>query len=879
MGNTTPGDLSPLNQIASLIAEQCGARSCAIYEYHDDGEGAFLLVAYFTNQQDLIGAKAKLTRPTPTNGEWRGMSAYVGFTGRDLIAVDCRAGVTVKIDGQSTKVVWDLGGKSDTATKSFLGVPLRRDGQITGLVRLTRADGDNPFDDRNRSELARLEPYIGPALALERSRGNLVEGLMGVGDADDLQRCYERVVELAGQLVHGDTHRAALFLCRPEEPDIFHCVAPSKLCEETRPYRATDTGLTPHVLSTGEHLLTPNLKHDCAPGGRLHDLGHQSKHAETGAATSNSWLGVPIKNRHGQVIGAIRVSSAKRYAFFQPDVETLRALADKTAWLIRNRTRLEERDALFDQLVDTSPYPIVHVNQVGMVRQANAKARELFGDAMEQGQSIVDAAYGGEKQLARATQRALKAKGENPNGLHSHYLVCFRRLSNGRHVAIPGQLNALPVRVGGKLQGSIGILRDLRGPNKLNEVIEFGSKRENGITSDRAMKEAITVVDVIKNDLRMHPLDDPDAPPPEPVLIQGGTGTGKELIVAAIQTAIDKNRDPITVNCAAIAGELIDTELFGHAGGAYTSASAQPKPGIFDEVDGRTLFLDEIHHLSKAAQAKILRAVDKGKFRPVGATEEKPIGKMQLVSATNRDLSKEVKEGRFLPDLLERLSGYQMRLPVLRERKADIMQLAMHFLDKERRASLANKGSTRQREPLGFTSRAVQALMGYDWPGNVRELRRAIAVARRFFLGDQDLKDNDRLIRQGHLPLRVRSTVAKAGPGPSLFTEGPVADEKAADQARILERLVEAVVDVRQQINVPVESASAPSKQDKLAVLMREQPDLRGAALKDVSVAFERRFGEKIAVSGISKWRKKTEPKDATFDSVPDEEDGAGFRP
>ncbi len=201
------------------------------------------------------------------------------------------------------------------------------------------------------------------------------------------------------------------------------------------------------------------------------------------------------------------------------------------------------------------------------------------------------------------------------------------------------------------------------------------------------------------------------------VCIEGETGTGKELIASAIHYKSGR-RDKMFVaqNCAALPENLLESELFGHKRGAFTSADADKK-GLFEIADGGTLFLDEMGEMPLALQAKLLRVLQEGTIRPVGATSEKQVD-VRIICATNRDLSAEVEKGRFRQDLYYRLMVFPIRLPPLRERTEDIPALARHFL--------ARYAEEYRLELPGFTPEALDALTTYNWPGNIRELENEV---------------------------------------------------------------------------------------------------------------------------------------------------------
>ncbi|MBI5497588.1 MAG: sigma 54-interacting transcriptional regulator [Deltaproteobacteria bacterium] len=198
------------------------------------------------------------------------------------------------------------------------------------------------------------------------------------------------------------------------------------------------------------------------------------------------------------------------------------------------------------------------------------------------------------------------------------------------------------------------------------------------------------------------------------VLIEGETGTGKELVARALHNQSPrKDRIFLGTNCGSLTDTLLESELFGHVRGAFTGAT-QDKKGLFTIADGGTIFLDEIGETSPAMQQRLLRVLQESEVRPVGATRSHKVT-VRVISATNRDLEAEVKEGRFREDLLYRLKVVPVRLPPLRERGDDIALLAEHFL--------AHYSGELERGSLHFSSDAMSQLRNYPWPGNIRELQ------------------------------------------------------------------------------------------------------------------------------------------------------------
>ncbi|NHC06649.1 sigma-54-dependent transcriptional regulator [Azonexus fungiphilus] len=222
------------------------------------------------------------------------------------------------------------------------------------------------------------------------------------------------------------------------------------------------------------------------------------------------------------------------------------------------------------------------------------------------------------------------------------------------------------------------------------------------------------------------------APSNATVLITGESGSGKEVAARALHRMSTRHAGPfVPINCAAIAAELIESELFGHVKGAFTGAQSA-REGLFYYAQGGTLFLDEVAEMPAAAQAKLLRVLEERRIRPVGSEQEIPVD-VRVLAATNRDLKEDVAAGRFRQDLYYRLQVVELSLPPLRERPEDIGLLACHFIGQMAQALNV--------PPLEPTPRVLARLAAYDWPGNVRELRNFIE--RSLILGWFDLGSDD----------------------------------------------------------------------------------------------------------------------------------------
>jgi DNA-binding NtrC family response regulator len=216
------------------------------------------------------------------------------------------------------------------------------------------------------------------------------------------------------------------------------------------------------------------------------------------------------------------------------------------------------------------------------------------------------------------------------------------------------------------------------------------------------------------------------------VLITGPNGTGKELVAHQLHEKSERSNAPIIeVNCAAIPSELIESELFGHVKGAFTSA-VKDRAGKFEAADGGTIFLDEIGDMSLAAQAKVLRALQENLIQRVGADKDIKVN-VRVVAATNKDLKKEIEEGRFREDLYHRLAVILIKVPALNDRRDDIPLLIEYFASK----IAEEQGNA----PKSFSKEAIKLLQEYDWTGNIRELRNV--VERLIILGGNEISETD----------------------------------------------------------------------------------------------------------------------------------------
>jgi len=259
---------------------------------------------------------------------------------------------------------------------------------------------------------------------------------------------------------------------------------------------------------------------------------------------------------------------------------------------------------------------------------------------------------------------------------------------------------------------AIGRIDNLETENKRLRLVT--EKKPPLVGSGKAMQRLRHITTVVASSIH-------------PVLILGATGTGKELVAGLIHELSDRAQGPLVmVNCAAIPRELFESEFFGYERGAFTGASER-RVGLLEQSHGGTLFLDEIGDLSVEHQARILRAIETGRFRRVGGKQEISAC-FRVIAATNKDLAAEIKKGDFREDLYHRLNTVVIRVPSLNQRRSDIPELAQYFL----KAACA-RTSVPERQ---FSPKAIEYLVNHAWPGNVRELRNTIEAANMFCRND-----------------------------------------------------------------------------------------------------------------------------------------------
>ncbi len=340
-----------------------------------------------------------------------------------------------------------------------------------------------------------------------------------------------------------------------------------------------------------------------------------------------------------------------------------------------------------------------------------------------EGYEVASAATVGEAVRAGAARRfdLVLCDLRLPDGDGLQVLRRFREMAPGTPFVVITAYGTVPTAVEAMKLGAVDFLeKPLRSPEELRQIAR---RALAGTPAAPAMQQDEPVVPagfacpaLIVHDPVMREVVElarKVAPTNATVLLTGESGTGKEVLARCIHANSRRAHATfLALNCAALAPTLIESALFGHEKGAFTGAVAQHQ-GVFERAHGGTLFLDEVAELDAASQAKLLRVLQDRTFERLGGTRTIQVD-VRLIAATNRDLKKLVEEGKFREDLYYRLSAFPLEIPPLRQRPADILPLARHFLARAARAL--------GKQPLELEEDAAKALLAYSWPGNVREL-------------------------------------------------------------------------------------------------------------------------------------------------------------
>lgn len=435
-----------------------------------------------------------------------------------------------------------------------------------------------------------------------------------------------------------------------------------------------------------------------------------------------SYLGIPFEDVDGRILGHLSVIDRDPIPEDQEIVNIFRIFANRASAEMR-RLRAEketlEREEKLRRLFDSAMDAIIELDKDFKVTRLNPAASKLFGAA---GEKITGRLFN--RLLSKESSGRLIQLSEHldtkPEGEKFIWIPEGLRAVNETGEEFPAEAT-LSRFIMGNEQFYTLILRNvnerLRAEQKIRSLTkesEYLKEELKSLTeSDGIIGESKPLLKVLEDVKKV-------AGTEATVLILGETGTGKELIARSLHASSRRADKPfIKVNCPAIPSTLIESEFFGHEQGAFTGATKK-REGRFSIADGGTIFLDEVGELPLDLQSKLLRVLQEGEFEPVGSSKTMKVD-VRVIAATNRDLLKEVKEGKFREDLYYRLNVFQIELPLLREREGDIEMLAEAFMEKfSKRNGIVLK-------PL--TQEDISRLRSYSWPGNIRELQNVIERA------------------------------------------------------------------------------------------------------------------------------------------------------
>jgi PAS domain S-box-containing protein len=441
--------------------------------------------------------------------------------------------------------------------------------------------------------------------------------------------------------------------------------------------------------------------------------------SEVGA---ESYLAVPLKNEHGRVLGHMGIMDTLPLEFSPEDLSVFGIFGARACVELERKQyqdALQASEGRVAHILDSAMDAIVAIGADRRITVFNPAAESIFGCAAAWAQGQPFDRFLGKpfrSLLEKYLEAAAKTSDSAPQWLPPN-LTAVR--ANREEFAVEGTLSSFVTAEGQKLFTLI--LRDVNEQRRTQ--IELDRLHQQNVFLREEAKAQYTFEEMIGSTPVMKELFESlgsVAKSDATVLICGETGTGKEQIAHAVHNlSARKDKLLITMNCAALPSELIESEMFGHEKGAFTGATAQRK-GRFELADGGTLFLDEVGELSLPAQAKLLRVLQEQEFERVGGTRTVRVD-VRVIAATNRDLNEMVKAGTFRADLYYRLNVFPVRVPPLRERTQDIPMLVQHFLNKQTRKLGRNID--------GIDAGSLQRLVAYPWPGNIRELQNVIERA------------------------------------------------------------------------------------------------------------------------------------------------------
>lgn len=473
--------------------------------------------------------------------------------------------------------------------------------------------------------------------------------------------------------------------------------------------------------------------------------------------------------------------------------------------------------------IPSSPGRILIIDDEADIRESLETLLELEGYTIDTAVNAAD----GERALARSSYDVVLLDMMMPDRTGIEFLEDFRKRDTETPIIFITAYGSVEVAVQALKAGANDYFSKPWDNEKL--LLEIGNiiakarlERENRHLK-RALKQRYSFPNIIGKSDRMQKVLDlvtQVAPSRATILVTGETGTGKELIAKAIHANSPRADQPfIAVNSGSLPPELLESTLFGHVKGAFTSAYAAQK-GYFEVANGGTIFFDEIGTISSETQTKLLRVIQEREFMPLGSSETIRVD-VRLLAATNADLRRLVDEGRFREDLYYRLNVINIQLPPLRDRRSDIPLLVNHFFKKyceENRKFLSPQGDPE----LQFVTEAMQLMMDHSWPGNVRELENAVERAVVLASDPQvpvDVLPEHILHASG---MRVRRD-ASGGLAPDASLFEVVADFERRKIVEALEAVNWSQTDAAEQLRIPLSTLNQKIKRLEISVKKRAE--------------------------------------------------------
>jgi PAS domain S-box-containing protein len=435
-----------------------------------------------------------------------------------------------------------------------------------------------------------------------------------------------------------------------------------------------------------------------------------------------SYLGVPFEDTDGKILGHMSVIDTDPITEDREVLNIFRIFANRASAEMR-RLRAEketlEREEKLIKLFDSAMDAIVELDEDFKITRVNSAASKVFGVT---GEKVKGRLFNHflTQQSSRKLLKLTESLDQKPEGEKFIWIPQGLRAVGVNGLEFPAEATLSRFEMGDQHFYTL-ILRNINERllseqriRSLTIESEYLKEELKSLTeSDGIIGESSTFLKVLGDVKKV-------AGTEATVLILGETGTGKELIARAVHSSSNRSDKPfIKVNCPAIPSNLIESEYFGHEQGAFTGATKK-RDGRFKVADGGTIFLDEIGELPIELQSKLLRVLQEGEFEPVGSSKTVKVD-VRVIAATNRDLLKEVKEGKFREDLYYRLNVFQIKVPPLRERASDIEKLANAFVEKFSKRN----GITIEQ----LSDEDIARLSSYGWPGNIRELQNVIERA------------------------------------------------------------------------------------------------------------------------------------------------------